>query len=115
MIIGGQTHVGLNATSSAFIFDPDTKTFDYSLPSLTIPRLGLACVVFNSVMHNRREVVLAVGGGDDYDIPTAEVYDYTQTNAVWTQSNYCFLLPCISYCMLEKKTLIQFYYLIFSS
>ena len=85
MVIGGQTHRGPNATSSAIIFDPDTKTFDHSLPSLNIPRIGLACVTFNSVTHDRREVVLAVGGIGE---ATAEVYDYTQPNAMWTQSNH---------------------------
>ena len=47
--------------------------------------LGLGCAVFKSVLHENREVVLAVGG---YGQATAEVYDYTQTNASWAMSNF---------------------------
>ena len=87
MIIGGTISNEQNQTSknpNTLIFDPKTKTFDNSLPPLNIARTGLGCVVFNSVMHENREVVLAVGG---YGQATAEVYDYTQPNATWTKSN----------------------------
>ena len=40
-------------------------------------------------MHDNREVVLAVGG---LFRATAEVLDYTQPNAEWTQSNYKFIV-----------------------
>ena len=87
MIIGGIIGWGQNETSqSVIIFDPSTKTFDQSLPPLNYERYGLGCAVFKSALHDNREVVLAVGG---YSQATAEVYDYTQPNATWTNSKYC--------------------------
>ena len=83
MIIGGGLDEEIQ--QNVIIFDPDAKTFVHSLPSLNYARFGLGCAVFNSTMHENREVVLAVGG---YGQATAEVYDYTQPYAVWTQSNY---------------------------
>jgi hypothetical protein len=86
MIIGGTINWEQNETSkNVIIFDPDTKTFDHSTPPLNYARIGLGCVVFKSIMHDNREVVLAVGG---YGQETAEMYDYTQPNATWTKSNY---------------------------
>ena len=86
MIIGGIIGWGQNETSqSVIIFDPNTKTFDQSLPSLNYDRYGLGCAVFKSALHDNREVVLAVGG---YSQATAEVYDYTHPNTKWTNSKY---------------------------
>ena len=86
LLIGGDSEENYR---SVIIFDPDTETFDTSLPSLKFDRSYLACAVFNSAMHDNREVVLAVGG--TYQA-TAEIWDYTQPNAEWTESNYSFLL-----------------------
>ena len=86
MILGGVIGREQNETlTSVIIFDPKTQTFDRSLPHLNYERTGLGCVVFNSAMHEKREVVLAVGG---YGQATAEVYDYSQPDATWTKSNY---------------------------
>ena len=86
MLIGGLLEENLK---SVIIFDPDTVTFDTSLPSLKYNRTYLGCAVFNSAMHDNREVVLAVGG---WKQATAEVWDYTQPNTKWTESKYLFVL-----------------------
>ena len=86
MILGGRPpYGGFKNSSSAIIFDPDTETFDKSLPSMRIELLNGACAVFKSGMHDNREVVLAAGGNHE---ATAELFDYTQPNATWTKSNY---------------------------
>ena len=56
---------------SVIIFDPDTVTFDTSLPSLKYNRTYVGCAMFNSAMHDNREVVLAVGGLDGTLSPLA--------------------------------------------
>ena len=94
MIIGGIIGRDQNETSkSVIIFDPNSKTFDQSPPPLNYDRYGLGCAVFNSALHDNREVVLAVGG---YSQATAEVYDYTHPNATWTNSKYCTLISLIA-------------------
>ena len=80
MIIGGNRN---ETEQSVVTYDPAAKKFDHSLPSLNEERIGLGCAVFKSILHDNREVVLAVGG---YGLATAEVYDYTQSNATWTMS-----------------------------
>ena len=84
MLLGGYPD-----KKSVIIFDPDqdpdTETFDQSLPSMIHSRQNAGCAVFNSPLHGNREVVLAVGG---FKQATAEVLDYTQHNPVWTESNY---------------------------
>jgi hypothetical protein len=85
MLLGGG-YGNLNGIGkSVIIFDPDTETFDISLQSLKTHRFNFGCAVFKSAMHDNREVVLAVGG---LFRATAEVWDYTQLNAEWTESNY---------------------------
>ena len=86
MLVGGYSGENFK---SVIIFDPDTETFDSSLPSLKYNRSYVGCAVFNSAMHDNREVVLAVGGSLE---ATAEVLDHTQPNAEWTESNYLFSL-----------------------
>ena len=79
VIIGGYpSSVG----KSVIEFDPITNSFN-ELPSLSTERYDLACAVFKSPFHNERLVLLAAGG---YYEATAELLDYTQTNAKWTQS-----------------------------
>ena len=80
MLLGGYTK-----EKSVITFDPDTETFNTSLPSLKFARSSFGCTVFNSAMHENREVVLAVGG---FNQATAEVLDHTQPNAEWTESNH---------------------------
>ena len=84
MLLGGDPE-----SKSAVRFDPNTKTFNTSLPSLKFDRVYFGCAVFKSAMHDNREVVLAAGGHGE---ATAEVLDHTQPNAKWTESNYSFLL-----------------------
>ena len=83
MLLGGG--YGAKNGKSVIIFDPETKTFDLSLPSLKTNRFNFGCAVFKSAMHDNREVVLAVGG---LFRVSAEIWDYTQLNAEWTSSNY---------------------------
>ena len=80
MVLGGESN-----KKSAIIFNPDTETFDQSLPTLRYGRWRFGCATFNSPMHQNREVVLAVGG---YGQATTEVLDYSQPNEAWTESNY---------------------------
>ena len=67
---------------SVIEFDPITNSFK-DLPSLATERYHLACAVFKSPFHNERMVLLAAGGRYE---ATAELLDYTQPNAKWTQS-----------------------------
>ena len=84
MLLGGYIPRGM-LEKSVIIFDPDTETFNTSLPSLKYARRYFGCAVFNSTMHDNREVVLAAGG---WNQATAEILDYTQPNAIWTESKY---------------------------
>ena len=83
MLLGGHLE-----SKSVVTFDHHTETFNTSLPPLKFDREHCGCAVFNSAMHENREVVLAVGGPKQ---ATAEVWDYTQPNAEWIESNYPFL------------------------
>ena len=85
MLLGG----AYPEKKSVIRFDPATETFNTSMPSMRFDRYSFGCTVFNSAMHDNREVVLAVGGDGE---SSAEVLDHTQPNAQWTASNYSFLL-----------------------
>jgi len=79
MLLGGNYP---NQAKSVIIFNPDTETFDQTLPPLTFIREDAGCATFKSPLHDNREVVLAVGGWNE---ATAEVLDYTQPNSTWTK------------------------------
>ena len=98
MLLGGGYYGKIG--KSVIVFDPNTETFDISLPSLKYNRTYVGCAVFNSAMHDNREVVLAVGG---WKQATAEVWDYTQPNAEWTESNYLFVLSDWLHSSILKK------------
>ena len=85
ILLGSHDRDGDAEQKSVFIFDPDAETFEQSLPSMTYKRIYAGCALFNSPMHENREVVLAVGGSQE---STAEVLDYFQPNAKWNESNY---------------------------
>ena len=87
MLLGGDPYRPWNLfdSKSVITFDHHTETFNTSLPPLKFDRESFGCAVFNSAMHENREVVLAVGGNLQ---ATAEVLDHTQPNAEWTESNY---------------------------
>ena len=87
---------------SAIIFNPDTETFDQSLPTMTYDRSRFGCATFNSQLHENREVVLAVGGANTF---IAEVLDYTQPNPAWTTSNYS-----VIFFLTSHHTLMLFYH-----
>jgi hypothetical protein len=76
---------GFQDRKSAIIFHPESETFDQSLPPMLYDRNRFGCASFYSPLHNNREVVLAAGG---WNQATAEILDYSQPNANWTESNY---------------------------
>ena len=78
LIIGAESPYSL--TKSVLFFDPVDNTFTTG-PSLLFDKAGVACALFHSPLHGKRPVVLVAR-------QTAEVYDYTQTNATWIQSKY---------------------------
>ena len=80
MLLGGSPD-----GKSAIIFHPESETFDQSLPPMLYGRDDFGCASFYSPLHDNREVVLAAGGSEQ---AKAEILDYSQTNANWTESNY---------------------------
>ena len=84
IIIGGQPSSSVG--KSVIEFNPVTNSFN-DLPSLTTKRYYLECAVFNSPFHNGRSVLLAAGGLYE---ATAELLDFTQPNARWSQCKICF-------------------------
>jgi hypothetical protein len=82
MLLGGKPYEN---HKSAIIFHPETETFDQSLPPMLYDRYEFGCASFYSPLHDNREVVIAVGG---FYQATAEILDYSQPNANWTESNY---------------------------
>ena len=80
MLLGGDPD-----EKSAIIFHPESETFDQSLPPMLYDRNDFGCASFYSPLHDNREVVLAAGG---YYQATAEILDYSQPKANWTESNY---------------------------
>ena len=94
---------GAYTEKSVIMIHPDTKKFDQSLPPLKFERENFGCATFNSPMHENREVVLAVGGGQS----TAEVLDYTQTNPAWEESNYEYIFSNMRDCIDFQKCIIR--------
>ena len=76
---------GVPDQKSAIIFHPESETFDQSLPPMLYDRSNFGCASFYSPLHDNREVVLVVGGSEQ---AKAEILDYSQPNANWTESNY---------------------------
>ena len=66
------------------MFDHDNKAFTPG-PSLLYERLSHACTLFSSAKHGGRPVVLSAGG---YGQSTAEIMDYTMSNAEWERSKH---------------------------
>ena len=64
------------------IFDPQSNTF-MNGSDLLYDRQNAGCAVFFSPLHDNRPVVLSAGGAYQ---STAEVLDYTKTNASWEES-----------------------------
>ena len=84
MLLGSEAK---NAGQSVTIFDANKQSFSNTTNNnnlkLKFRRSASACTLFNSLKHNNRSVVLAVGGTGTR---TSEVLDYTQNNAAWEQS-----------------------------
>ena len=64
------------------MFDPETDTYNSSLPKFNNRFTNGGCTVIRSDYHDGRPVVLLVGG-DERNKP--EVYDYTTPDAEWEQ------------------------------
>ena len=78
MIVGGYPSQNYKRV---LIFDSTDKSYTPG-PDLLYTRFHAGCTVFNSAKHSNRPVVLAAGGSVS---GTAEVFDYTNTNA-WEES-----------------------------
>ena len=89
MILGGYQRNSTTAKRKVNIFDPKTKSYDTSLPSMNYDRMNAGCAIFQSAYHENRTVVLIVGG---WKAATAEVYDFTKLNSSWTESKIFHLL-----------------------
>ena len=77
MVLGGDRYTSKRVS----LFDPQTSTFTNG-SDLLYEREYAGCTVFKSPLHDNRPVVLAAGGRNQ---ATAEVLDYTKTNA-WEES-----------------------------
>ena len=78
-----------------------TKKYAISVPSLIHSRFNAGCAIFNSPLHNFRPVILAVGGLSQ---ATAEIYDYTQPNAKWTESKINSIRITIHSALMRNQT-----------
>jgi hypothetical protein len=76
MVTGGNP-----SKKEVLMFDQTTNTFEKNSTSLSTERLGHGCAVFLSPHHGGRPVAMAAGG--EYQA-TAEIWDYTEPNSVWT-------------------------------
>ena len=108
LIIGGYSGYQYTRSRNVTLFDPNKYPFNPYVVSdsfLIYDRYRAGCAVYNSPMHNGRPVILMAGG--DYQA-TAEVLDYTQTNASWTESKK--LVPRVTseYRALLTKKICQF-------
>ena len=67
---------------NTLIYNANSKTFR-SGPSMIYDRRHATCSMFQSILHNDRHVVLCAGG--NFDQGTAELLDFSQENAQWTE------------------------------
>ena len=79
MILGGGYHHQWKTTMT---YNANSGTF-ISGPSLIYVRRSASCSMFQSKLHNDRQVVLCAGGF--FDPGTAELLDFSQENAQWTE------------------------------
>ena len=82
MLIGG--HPLSSNGKNVLVFDPDNNSFTQG-PSLLYKRYNHGCALFYSAKHGGRPVVLSAGG---YGQSTAEILDYTMSNAEWERSKH---------------------------
>ena len=79
MILGSSSS-GLQR--STMTYNANSETFK-SGPSMIYGRQRATCSMFQSKLHNDRHVVLCAGGNGDNG--TAELLDFSQENAQWTE------------------------------
>ena len=70
---------------STLIYNANSGNFRKG-PSMIHDRRLAACSMFQSKLHNDRNVVLCAGGNSDRG--TAELLDFSQENAQWTEGTY---------------------------
>ena len=76
MVTGGDL-----SNKEVLLFDQTTNTFEKNSNSLSTHRQGHGCAVFISPHHGGRPVAMVAGG---FLEATAEIWDYTEPNSVWT-------------------------------
>ena len=79
MILGADNVFGKRKTVT--IYDRMTNTFSSGV-KMNYNRENAACTIFKSPNHENRPVVF-VGGGKEQN--TAEILDYSQSNATWEE------------------------------
>ena len=80
MILGSKLQT--DQYKSTMTYNANSETFS-SGPSMIYDRRNAACSMFQSKLHNDRQVVLCAGGLRDKG--TAELLDFSQENAQWTE------------------------------
>ena len=81
MILGGSDGAN-NYLRKVLIFNATSGTFS-DAPDMLNTRFSHGCAIFNSPLHNHREVVLAAGG---YDRDQVELLDYQTEGSSWQES-----------------------------
>jgi hypothetical protein len=80
MILGSR--IPSDQYRNTMTYNANSETF-ISGPSMIYDRSHAACSMFQSKLHNDRQVVLCAGGFQDQG--TAELLDFSQENAQWTE------------------------------
>ena len=83
MILGSE--LPTDQYRNTMTYNANSKTFS-SGPSMIHDRRLAACSMFQSKLHNDRQVVLSAGGFDNQG--TAELLDFSQENAQWTEGTF---------------------------
>ena len=81
MILGGVTD-GFTSLRKVLIFNSTSGTFS-DAPDMLYTRAGHGCAIFNSPLHNHREVVLTAGGLQQDSV---ELLDYQTEGSTWQES-----------------------------
>merc|ERR1719444_86670 len=81
IIIGGWD--GSSRSSSTWIFDHSSGTFDVKQPEMNHARSSFGCSTFKSGHHNNRHVVVVAGSPYSDGTNTAELFDYETQSATW--------------------------------
>ena len=101
MLIGGRLDSGRTAT--VLKFNSNSLNNDpVQVQSMVYKRLGHACSVFKSPLHDGRSIAIVAGGWGSGS-EKAEVLDFTQDGASWQESNVNFNSVLSDFHNLSKK------------